>query len=474
MPAIQFADLKKIIALNELSDDHLQWIVDHGDIKEYEDGASVGKFGDPAENMFFIIQGKVNFYMDINGHQVYYFTFENNEVTGGVGGMMPYSRMKTFPGNSFASGPTILLRLHKNHFHALEQINPDFIQKLIGYMTQRARIFATKQLQEEKVNALGMLAAGIAHELNNPAAAINRISCELGKKWKLNFKLTEEILKSKATFDQIDYLSKIVKEKDAARKNIKLSTLQRMDHEEEIADYLEKINIISYREQAETLTENGFTASEIKNISSDLGIECLASLLPWLENLLSSKKIIKDLEDASVHISTMVGAIKSHVQMDRSNDMKPTHIHTDIENTLTLLGFKLREKNIQVVKEFSEHLPEVHAFIGELNQVWTNLIDNAIYALPKNGILTIKTFYDVKNVIIQIIDNGTGIPIEIQSRIFDPFFTTKKLGEGTGIGLDLVNRIIKRHHAEIKVNSVPGNTVFEICIPILPHPEVTK
>lgn len=152
--------------------------------------------------------------------------------------------------------------------------------------------------------------------------------------------------------------------------------------------------------------------------------------------------------------------------MDRTNDLQFTNIHNDLENTITLLGHKLREKNITVIKEFSDNMPETPAYVGELNQVWTNIIDNAIFAMEKNGTLTIKTNFEKNNVNVAIIDNGIGIPKESMPRIFDPFFTTKKVGEGTGIGLDIVNRIIKHHNGEIKVNSVPGRTEFKICIPI--------
>ena len=200
-----------------------------------------------------------------------------------------------------------------------------------------------------------------------------------------------------------------------------------------------------------------------KNIRKD----ALSAMLSWLENLLSSEKLLKDLNDASCRISNLVGAIKSHVHMDRTHDVQKTRIHQDLENTLTLLGFKIREKNLVLTKKFSNNLPEVDAYIGELNQVWTNLIDNAIFALPKGGEICIETSFDTKNVTVKIVDNGPGIPKEIISRIFDPFFTTKKMGEGTGIGLDLANRIIKKHYGEIKVNSVPGRTEFSICIPIV-------
>jgi len=200
-------------------------------------------------------------------------------------------------------------------------------------------------------------------------------------------------------------------------------------------------------------------------IRDEAGTDAFPDMLNWLENGISSQRLILDLAHAADRITNLVGAIKSHVHMDRTSDMQPTNVHQDIDNTLTLLGHKLREKNITIRKNYCSDLREVPAFVGELNQVWTNIIDNAIYAVEKNGEINIETGCDDRNVTVKIIDNGPGIPKEIISRIFDPFFTTKKVGQGSGIGLDLVNRIIKRHNGEIKVSSDPGRTVFTICIP---------
>lgn len=244
----------------------------------------------------------------------------------------------------------------------------------------------------------------------------------------------------------------------------KLSTMQKMEREDELTNWLDK-NGITDREFSETLSEYGFTTEELQSILDDAGSEAFPSVLAWLENLIISQRIATDLDDASCRISNLVGAIKSHVHMDRTQELQQTDIHKDIENTLTLLGFKLRDKNIHVQKEFCSDMTTVPAFVGELNQVWTNLIDNAIYAMPKNGQLKIKTTCNPKDIKVYVIDNGGGIPKDIMSRIFDPFFTTKKVGEGSGIGLDLVSRIVKRHNGEIKVNSEPGKTEFEICIP---------
>ncbi|RXK62331.1 GHKL domain-containing protein [Lacibacter luteus] len=463
-PSIE--DLRKVIAFSDLPDEHLQWIIDRSKYEEYQDGDIIVKYGDPAEVMWIALEGKVTFYMYINGRQVYYFTFENTSTTGGVGGLLPYSRMKTMPGYSYALGDVKMLRLHKDHFHELELLNPDLIQRLIGYMTERARIFATTQLQHEKIDALGNLAAGIAHELNNPAAAISGIADELTKRVTRNYILTRQLLDCNMTAEHIQTIHSIIEKKETTITEItKHTTMQRIQAEDDIEDWLES-NGIKQREAAETFAEFGLSLDELEQIRTDAGADAFTRVVPWLENLISSQKMIKDLSDASDRISKLVASIKSHVHMDRTNDLQTTNVHTDIENTLTLLGFKLRGKNIEVVKKFCADMPVVPAYVGELNQVWTNLIDNAIFALEQNGILTIETTCTSKDVTVAIIDNGKGIPKEIASRIFDPFFTTKKVGEGTGIGLDIVNRIIKRHNADIKVESAPGRTVFKVCIPL--------
>ena len=466
MTPVTIEDLKKVNALNELPDEHLQWILERCEYEEIEDGGLVAKFGDPADKMWISLEGKITFYMNVNGRQVFYFTFENNDVTGGVGGYMPYSRMKTIPGYAYAVGKVKILRLHKDHFTELEHLNPVLIQKLIGYMTERAKSFATTRLQHEKVSALGNLAAGIAHELNNPAAAINRFSNELAKRLNLNYKLTESLLKCSISSEHILSIQALVAKKESEQsQKIKLTASQRLQNEEKLEEWLEK-NGVADRQSAETFSEFGFSTEEFESLLSDLGKEAIICLVPWLENLISSKRIIEDLTDASNRIYFLVASIKSHVHMDRTNEKQITNIHNDVENTLTLLGFKLREKNIEVKKNFTGNMKDIPVYVGELNQVWTNLIDNAIFALPKNGELIIETSMDEKNLKVSIIDNGPGIPKDILSRIFDPFFTTKKVGEGTGIGLDIVSRIIKHHTGEIKVNSVPGRTEFSVYLPV--------
>jgi len=470
METVQIKDLRKIIALSDLPDEHLQWISNRLETEEFEDGELIAKKGDPMEVMWFIPEGSADFFMDVNGQQVYYFKFQNDSITGGVGGLLPYSRMKASPGFAYAVGKLIRHSLHKKYFQELEQLNPALIQRLIGYMTERARTFATTQLQHEKVSALGKLAAGIAHEMNNPASAINRISSELSRRLKENYGLTEKLLQYKISAEHIRSIRFMIEKKGTVNEK-KLSPLQRVQMEDEITDWLNNTGLTGKNMVPETFVDAGVTVEELEIIKNDISREAFIHVLHWVENLLSSKKAIKDLEEASLRISNLVDAIKSHVHMDRTNELQPTNIHHDIDNTLTLMGYKLRDKNITVKKLFCDNLADVNAYVSELNQVWTNIIDNAIYALPKNGEIIIETTCDSRDVNVKIIDNGTGIPPEIISRIFDPFFTTKKVGEGTGIGLDLVNRIIRHHNGEIKVNSIPGRTEFIVCIPI---PQIKK
>ena len=465
MHPITIEELKKVLALSDLSDDNLKWILDHSEQLEYEEGEVVAKTGEPAEWMFFLTEGKIDYYMNVNGKLVYYFTFANDPDSGGVTGLLPYSRMKVYSGNSIVVERIRGLKLHKKYFQELELLNPEFIQRLIGYMTERARFFATTQMQREKVSALGNLAAGIAHELNNPASAINRISYDLSNRLFLNIELTEKMIRQGINADHIKYLRNKVESKENGPKQ-KLSALQRMNKEDDLMHWLEEKGLPTDQQVVDTFTEAGFTGEELENLSDNIPREELVQILLWIENLLSSQRIIKDLTEASTRISSLVGAIKSHVHMDRTNERQPTNLHKDIDNTLTLLGHKIREKNINVKKSYCDDLVDVYAYVGELNQVWTNIIDNAIYAVEAGGEVLIETTCDEKNVYVKIIDNGTGIPPEIQSRIFDPFFTTKKVGEGTGIGLDIVQRIIKRHNGEIKVYSNPGRTEFYICLPI--------
>jgi len=476
MPAsdhVTINELRSVIALSDLPEEHLRWLLEHGTYAEYPDEHVMVRSGEPIENMWLLIEGRIRFHFEVKGGSTFEYIFANEPITGGVGGVMPYSRLKTSPGMGVASGHVRAVLLHKKHFKELESLNPAFIQKLIAYMTDRARAFATRQMQEEKVSALGKLAAGIAHEINNPASAISRFTDELVRRLMLNYELTEKLLEIGVNSKFIGTLRAMIESRnEAPDKPRTLSMRERIEKEDEITAWLEENGFSDYFHVSETFADQGISREDFESIRSSFGDKAFGPVLLWLENLVSSQRTIRDLAEAARRISRLVGAIKSHVHMDRTGGVQPTELHQDIENTLTLLGHKMRNKNITVVRDFDESIRTMDAYVSELNQVWTNLIDNAIDALPKNGTITVRTKVNARDVHVTVCDDGPGIPKDIQSRIFDPFFTTKKVGEGTGIGLDLVKRIIAHHHGEIRVFSEPGHTEFFICLPMKqPVPE---
>lgn len=457
--------LRSIIALRDVSEENLQWLLDNAEFLEYKEGTLLTEKDKPIDHLWLIFEGSGKFFLEDNGKLNHYYTFENSEQSGGTGGLLPYSRMKTSPGFTYAEGTVKVFLLHKDHFKELENRDPLLVEKLIGYMTERARSFATLKIQNEKVSALGQIAAGIAHELNNPASAIGRISCELGKLIDKNYELTENLLRTGVKPEVITALKVIASEKEFDV-FAKLSLMEKMDKEDGISDWFSNNGLKEFGNSSLTFAEAGITADDLVNIRNITDENSFQSVIHWFENYITSQKLMTDLGNTSGRISALVEAIKVHVHMDRTNEMQKCDIHKNIEISLTLLNHKINDKNITVERHYSPDLPPVDCYIGELNQVWTNLIDNAIHAMDKKGTLTIETAHDENCLTVKIIDDGHGIPKAITPRIFDPFFTTKKVGEGTGIGLDLVMRIVKQHNGTIKVNSDPGRTEFIVQIPI--------
>jgi signal transduction histidine kinase len=242
--------------------------------------------------------------------------------------------------------------------------------------------------------------------------------------------------------------------------------MQKANLEDELTDWLDDNDLKDT--DPEGLVERGFTTAELDVFKDCSTPEHLPVLLEWVSNYLVTNKMAEDIRTSSERISTLIGAVKNFTFMDKNTDRQLTDIHTGIRNTLTMLNYKLRKGNINVIENYDDSLPPIKVFPGELNQVWTNIIDNAIDAMEVNsrGNLTITTNHDDRFVKILIKDDGPGIPEDVKQNIFAPFFTTKEMGKGSGLGLDVVSRIMLQHNGEVKVNSAPGATEFEICLPI--------
>ena len=341
----------------------------------------------------------------------------------------------------------------------------ELIEAMVHMMLSRVREFTSIQQQNEKMFALGKLSAGLAHELNNPAAAISRAAALLQSQVSQLPHLFKEIAGLRIAPEKVEKISELIVRK-INTEPATLTMMQKAELEDELTDWLYDNNLKDT--DPEGLVERGFTRDELDVFKDCSSSEELPVLLEWVSNYLVTNKMAEDIRTSSERISDLVGAVKNFTFMDKNADRQLVDVHAGIRNTITMLKFKLKKGNINVIEHYDESVPKIRAFPGELNQVWTNIIDNAIDAMEINGkgTLEITSSHDARFVKISIKDDGTGIPENIKQNIFTPFFTTKEMGKGSGLGLDVVSRIMSQHNGEVKVKSEPGATEFEICFPV--------
>lgn len=452
--------LRALPLLQDLSDEQLSFFLTQGTLRAFEAGERVISLNEPVNEMFFILEGELQYFAPKKGH----LEPGPRQKEGGTAGLMPYSRLKTSNGELRVLQPASLLALHRRHFYELERVAPELVEKLVGAMTDRVRESTRYEQQTEKMAALGKLAAGLAHELNNPAAAIQRTADTL---CALLNRLPGLVSQGAGQPDdrQVETLYREISQAAQDRQEPQLSTLERQEREDELLDWLEEQGVEESWDQARTFLEEGLTVADLEQVRERVGPEALPGVLGWLAYTLSTTHLVREIQESAGRISELVNAVKGYSHMDRAGGMEPIDLHQGLESTLKMLNHKLREKNISLHKDFSPDLPPVKGNVGELNQVWTNLLDNALDALPPNGELHLRTTEVGEQVHVTITDNGSGIPQDIQSRIFEPFFSTKGVGQGTGLGLDIVKRILDLHQATIQLKSEPGNTEFVVTFP---------
>jgi signal transduction histidine kinase len=420
--------------------------------------------GKPLSGTYIIVNGRIRvFFLQRNG--IKEITISEAKA---ISGYLPFSRGLIASAMGMALTDTQVMIFPKERINELIRNHFELTQALVHVMTSRVREFTSLLQQNEKMMALGKLSAGLAHELNNPASAIVRSSVSLKKHLQLLPKTFKEVIAVRMNEEQVDAVNDRMFEVLARNEKPVLSLMERTGKEDELAVCFEKHNIDNSSELAENFVEFGFTKEDMDEFARLIPEQYLSPIFNWINNNLITEKMVNDIQEASQRISVLVNSVKNFTHMDRASDKQEADIHTGLRNTLTMLGYKLRKGNIELVEDYDTALPKVKAMIGELNQVWTNLIDNALDAMEvnKKGVLTIKTERDKEFVRVLIIDNGPGIPDEIKPSIFDPFFTTKDPGKGTGLGLDVVSRIVQQHKGSIKVKSEPGHTAFEVCFPI--------
>jgi signal transduction histidine kinase len=385
-----------------------------------------------------------------------------------ISGYLPFSRGLKGKLDVKVVADAQLMTLPTEKFREMISKHYELTEALVHVMTTRVRDFTSLQQQNEKMMALGKLSAGLAHELNNPAAAIVRGSASLLEHFQLEPEAFKKVMSMRIEEKDVDLVSKKLFEVLGRQDKNQLPLMERTEREDRVRDWLEDQKVEEADEIAENLVDFGFTGKDLEDFKEHIPARHLSSIFGWINSNLVTKRMVTDIQESSQRISDLVRSVKNFTHMDQGKGKEATDIHSGIRNTLTMLHYRFKKGNVELIEEFDETLPRIPALVGELNQIWTNVIDNALDAMEpaRKGQLTIRTEKDHEYVKISIIDNGPGIPADIQSRIFDPFYTTKEIGKGTGLGLDVVTRIVRQHSGSVKVQSVPGRTAFVLCFPI--------
>ena len=439
----------------------LEWLLDKSECNIYSAGEYIFKPDTPADYMIIMLEGEYVVQFPRDGELQEVGKFGKGRITG----VLPFSRMKTTSAFGRALTEVHTIQLHRKHFAEMVAVSYQMTQNLVGMMSNRIRDFTGRQYQNEKLLALGKLSAGLAHELNNPASAMVRSAKELRGKVHASPEKFKATITMRVTGDQVDGINKILFDKIANGPDNDLSTLEKADLEDEILDWLDDNDIDNGEDIAETFSDYHITPDDLEEIQEILGTNSIGPVIKWMESTLSLERLVAEIGEAADRISSLISSVKSYSHMDRGAAMEETNIHDGIISTIIMLKHKIKKKQIILDKNFDHDLPLFKAFVGDLNQVWTNIIDNAIFAMEPGGTLSIKTYRDRHFICVEISDTGKGIPEDVVNKIFDPFFTTKKIGEGTGMGLDIVKKIISNHRGDISVESRPGKTTFTICLP---------
>jgi signal transduction histidine kinase len=455
---VEKSELLRVPAFADLPDDQIAWFLSQAQEMNLKAGDTYARQGDPADAMFVILDGHLQGRGELGG-ETFVFDLEPGDVTG----LLPFSRMKQFTVSGRAVTDSHALRFPATLFPELVQKMPVLTQRLVGLMSDRIRETTRLEQQRDRLASLGKLSAGLAHELNNPASAAKRAasqlrhilkkirdaSLELGRR-DLTPAQKSEIEKLESSFTQSDVVPP--------------DALTMSDLEDQIDSLLRSHGQNDLWMLAAGLARRNIQPEIVESLFAILDAVTARAALVRIAASVEIASLLHEIESSTSRISDLVGAIKEYTYMDQS-PVQNVDVVRSLETTLTIMNHKLK-RGVVVQRDYQPIPLLVNSFGSELNQVWTNLIDNAIDAMHGKGELRVRTYRDADCVVIEIGDDGPGIPSEVQPHIFEPFFTTKGVGQGTGLGLDTVQRIVKKHRGNIQVNSTPGDTRFQVWLPL--------
>jgi len=461
-------ELRTLFLFEKLTDEQLQWLCERGHV-ELVPAGTVYAEGDPATCFYVLLEGTVVMSRRVGADDVEVGrTSQRGAYSGAWYAYMGDRVPQVYNGSMRTTEPSRFFVLDASVFaHLMREWFPMAVHLLEGVF------FGSKNWQQaigqrERLLALGSLSAGLTHELNNPAAAAVRATATLrervaGMRHKLGM-----IASGKWDRTSLEALIQLQEEAaDRVPKALALSPLEASDREDAITDWLEDHGCRDAWDLAPTFVAAGLDVAWLDHVEATVDQGTLEAALRWLNYTVDTELLMNEIEDSTTRISTLVGAARQYSQLDRA-PYQIVDVHELLDSTLLMLSGKI-PPGISVVKEYDRSVPSIPAYAGELNQVWTNLIDNAVSAMNGSGVLTVRSGMEHEQVFVEFGDTGPGVPAEIKDRIFEPFFTTKPVGEGTGLGLDISWRIVvNKHHGDLSLVSSPGDTRFRVRLPVTP------
>jgi signal transduction histidine kinase len=459
------AELRTLFLFEALDDDQLAWLAERGRVVTYPPGATIHLETAPATCFFVLLDGTLAISRRIHGGELELIRSDyRGSYTGAYTAYLGDAAPKIYPSTGRAVTACRLLELPAPEFgQAIRDWFPMAAHLLDGAGTQGAAASDTIE-RHERLVALGSVTAGLTHELNNPVAAVLRTTAVLRERLAGLRASIGRLAMAGLDADELRAVADLSGQGLAERHDLDLSALDVADREDEVADWLDDHEIPIGGDMAPTLVNAGLGVDWLERLAAAVRPAGIEIALLYTAGALESDALLGEIADAAGRISGLLASAKQYTQMDRA-PLQSCDVHEGLDATLTMLGHKIGD-DIEVVRDYDRDLPTISAYPGELNQVWTNLIDNAVAAMDGRGTLTVRTRADGDDLVVEIGDTGPGMPPDVRRRVFEPFFTTKPIGEGTGLGLDIAWQIVAgRHGGDIRVESEPGDTRFTVVLP---------